>query len=114
MLFYRWWNGFDIQTHLTWARDRMVEIHFWMMGVFFEPHYSYPRTVLTKLITLVSVFDDFYDNYSTAQESTMFTSAIDRFPLSLTPIQPIYCAHLQASTIFMHTICSKYLYDNLP
>lgn len=61
----------------------MVEMHFWMMGVFFEPQYSYQRTVLTKLIMLVSVFDDFYDNYSTSEESRMFTTAIKR--LTLTP-----------------------------
>ena len=96
MLFYRWWNGFDIQTHLTWARDRMVEIHFWMMGVLFEPHYSYPRVVLTKLFTLVSVFDDFYDNYSTTEESNMFTTAINRLTFApiLTDFNHMICKHI--------------------
>ncbi|XBI87020.1 hypothetical protein VPH35_025172 [Triticum aestivum] len=94
-----WWNGFDIKIHLPWARDRMVEMHFWMMGVFFEPHYSYPRTMLTKLITLVSVFDDFYDNYSTAQESTMFTSAIDRWDEHAAEQVPTYMRPFYKGTV---------------
>ncbi|KAF7012876.1 unnamed protein product [Triticum aestivum] len=94
-----WWNGFDIQTHLTWARDRMVEIHFWMMGVLFEPHYSYPRVVLTKLFTLVSVFDDFYDNYSTTEESNMFTTAINRWDEHAVEHAPAYMRPFYKGTV---------------
>jgi hypothetical protein len=56
----------------------MLEMHFWMMGVCYEPHYSYSRIMLTKLITLASLFDDFYDNYSTTEESKVFTAALER------------------------------------
>ncbi|CAM0879102.1 unnamed protein product [Alopecurus aequalis] len=85
-----WWNPFDIRTHLIWARDRMVEMHFWMMGIFFEPHYSYQRTVLTKLYLIISVFDDFYDNYSTSEESRMFTTAITRWDENAAEQAPAY------------------------
>ncbi|KAF7005540.1 hypothetical protein CFC21_020657 [Triticum aestivum] len=94
-----WWNGFDIETHITWARNRMVEIHFWMMGVLFEPHYSYPRIVLTKLFTLVSVFDDFYDNYSTTEESNMFTKAINRWDEHAVEQAPAYMRSFYKGTI---------------
>lgn len=69
----------------------MVEMHFWMLGVFFEPQYSYAWTMLTKLITLVSVFDDFYDNYSTTEESKMFTTALERLLLASLFISILLC-----------------------
>jgi hypothetical protein len=56
----------------------MSEMHFWMTGVFHEPYYSYSRIMLTKLVMLASLFDDFYDNYSTTEESKVFTAALER------------------------------------
>jgi len=35
--------------------------------------------MVTKFTLLASLLDDFYDNYSTAEESTIFTTAIERF-----------------------------------
>ncbi|KAL6659483.1 hypothetical protein ACP70R_003523 [Stipagrostis hirtigluma subsp. patula] len=74
-----WWKGFMSRTDLRFARDRMVEIHFWMMGVVYEPYYSYSRIMLTKLIIFISLFDDLYDNYSTTEESQIFTTAMERW-----------------------------------
>ncbi|XP_052164417.1 (E)-beta-caryophyllene synthase-like [Oryza glaberrima] len=74
-----WWKELQLQDHLSFARDRMVEMHFWMLGVLFEPQYSYGRTMLTKLFIFVSIFDDIYDNYSTLEESKLFTEAIERW-----------------------------------
>ncbi|KAI4968542.1 hypothetical protein ZWY2020_045874 [Hordeum vulgare] len=45
-----WWKDFKSQTDLKFARDRMVELHFWILGVVYEPQYSYSRAMLTKLI----------------------------------------------------------------
>lgn len=77
-VWWRWWKELQLQDHLSFARDRMVEMHFWMLGVLFEPQYSYGRTMLTKLFIFVSIFDDIYDNYSTLEESKLFTEAIER------------------------------------
>ncbi|XP_020192141.1 (E)-beta-caryophyllene synthase-like [Aegilops tauschii subsp. strangulata] len=74
-----WWKDFQAQTDLQFARDRMVEIHFWMLGVVYEPQYSYSRIMLTKLVIFVSLFDDLYDNYSTTEESNIFTAALERW-----------------------------------
>uniref|UniRef100_A0A0E0LR34 Terpene synthase n=1 Tax=Oryza punctata TaxID=4537 RepID=A0A0E0LR34_ORYPU len=74
-----WWKELQLQDHLSFARDRMVEMHFWMLGVLFEPQYSYGRIMLTKLFIFVSIFDDIYDNYSTLEESKLFTEAIERW-----------------------------------
>ncbi|XP_066351293.1 (E)-beta-caryophyllene synthase-like [Miscanthus floridulus] len=75
-----WWKEF--QTHANtsiYARDRMVEMHFWMMGVFFEPQYSYSRKMLTQLIMIVSVLDYLYDNHCTTEEGNVFTAALQRW-----------------------------------
>ncbi|XBI98107.1 hypothetical protein VPH35_018368 [Triticum aestivum] len=74
-----WWKGFKSQMDIKFARDRMVELHFWILGVVYEPQYSYSRVMLTKLLIFVSLFDDFYDNYSTTEESNIFTAAMERW-----------------------------------
>ncbi|KAG8086758.1 hypothetical protein GUJ93_ZPchr0010g9909 [Zizania palustris] len=74
-----WWREVQLQDHVSFARDRMVEMHFWMVGVVFEPQYSYGRIMLTKLFIFVSIFDDLYDSYSTLEESNLFTIAMERW-----------------------------------
>ncbi|KAK8450642.1 hypothetical protein SEVIR_6G066700v4 [Setaria viridis] len=74
-----WWKDFKSRTDLRFARDRLVEMYFWMMGVVYEPYYSYSRIMLTKLVMSVSLFDDLYDNYSTTEESQIFTTAMERW-----------------------------------
>lgn len=63
---------------MRFARDRIVELHFWILGLVDEPYHSYARITLTKFILIGSLFDDFYDNYSTTEESNIFTDAIER------------------------------------
>jgi hypothetical protein len=55
-----------------------VEIHFWILGVLYEPRHSCSRIMMTKLVMFVSLFDDLFDNQSTTEESNMFTRAMDR------------------------------------
>lgn len=74
-----WWKGLQLQDHLSFARDRMVEMHFWMLGILFEPQYSYGRIVLTKFFTFISIFDDIYDSYNTLEESKLLTMATERW-----------------------------------
>lgn len=78
-LTYRWWKDFQLGTDLRFTRDRMVELHFWMMGVVYEPYYSYSRIMLTKFTIYATMFDDLYDNYGTTKESNIFTTAMERF-----------------------------------
>ncbi|XP_062190962.1 (E)-beta-caryophyllene synthase-like [Phragmites australis] len=85
-----WWKDFQSRTDLRFARDRLVEMHFWMMGVVYEPYYSYSRIMLTKLMICVSLFDDLYDNYSTTQESNIFTTAMERWDEKATEKFPAY------------------------
>ena len=48
------------------------------MGVYFEPQYMYGRNILTKVMVLVTVMDDFYDAFGTFEELAILTEAIER------------------------------------
>ncbi|CAL5376190.1 unnamed protein product [Camellia sinensis] len=78
-LLQRWWKEKEIATKLPFARDRLVECYFWILGVYFEPKYSVVRSFMTKIIALASVIDDIYDVYGTPEELQLFTDAIERW-----------------------------------
>ena len=56
----------------------MVECYFWILGVYFEPHYAQARLILTKVISLFSLMDDIYDAYGTVEELSIYTELIQR------------------------------------
>jgi hypothetical protein len=58
-------------------------MHFWMMGMVWEPYHSYARIMLTKQAMFIVLLDDIYDNYGTT-ESNVFTSALERSVTELT------------------------------
>ncbi|GMI65473.1 hypothetical protein like AT3G14490 [Hibiscus trionum] len=86
----RWWKGLDVSTNFSFARDRLVECYFWMLGVYFEPHYSIGRTFITKLIALISILDDIYDVYGTYEELEILTKAIHRWDMNCIDQLPDY------------------------
>ncbi|CAN6242051.1 unnamed protein product [Urochloa humidicola] len=94
-----WWKNFQSVTDLGFARDRMLELHFWMMGVCYEAHYSYSRIMLTKMIAIASLFDDFYDNYSTTEESNAFTAAMERWDEEAVEQLPAYLREFYLNTL---------------
>ena len=53
-------------------------MHFWMLGVIHEPCQSYARIALTKCFKLVSLMDDFCDNYSDTEEFEIFITSLER------------------------------------
>ncbi|PPD68630.1 hypothetical protein GOBAR_DD34491 [Gossypium barbadense] len=79
---YRWWKGLDVETNFPFIRDRLVECYLWILGVYFEPHYSVARTFMTKVISLTSIVDDTYDAYATYEELEIFTKAIQRWDIN--------------------------------
>ena len=76
-------EGIVVATNLSFARDRVVELHFWILGVYFEPQYSFAWRILTKKIYMASIIDDIYDVYGTHEELELFTNAIKRFNTSI-------------------------------
>ncbi|KAJ4700857.1 Sesquiterpene synthase [Melia azedarach] len=86
----RWWKVLDFANNLPFARDRVVECYFWILGVYFEPEYFLARRILTKVIAMTSVIDDIYDVYGTAEELELFTAAIERWDISTIQQLPEY------------------------
>ncbi|KAL6196401.1 hypothetical protein ACLB2K_032016 [Fragaria x ananassa] len=76
-----WWKELDFARKLSFARDRMVELYFWIVEVYLEPNYSSARKILTKVIALVSVMDDIYDAFATFEELEIFTAAMEKLNL---------------------------------
>ncbi|CAI0420815.1 unnamed protein product [Linum tenue] len=79
----QWWVDLDVATNFKYARDRIAECYLWVMGMYFEPKYSQGRRLLTKLIAVMSLGDDTYDNYATYEELVPFTEAIERWDINL-------------------------------
>ncbi|KAL4352377.1 hypothetical protein GQ457_06G022290 [Hibiscus cannabinus] len=86
----RWWRGLDVPINFPFTRDRFVECYFWILGVYFEPHYTVGRNFTTKVIALISILDDIYDIYGTYKELEIFTKAIHRWDINCIDQLPGY------------------------
>ena len=75
----RWWKNAKLGENLTFARDRLMEIFFWSMGMIDQPQFGCCRINLTKLGSLLTIVDDLYDVYGTLDELKLFTDAIERY-----------------------------------
>ncbi|XP_041993268.1 bicyclogermacrene synthase-like isoform X2 [Salvia splendens] len=79
----RWWKKLDVGNKMPYARDRLVECFFWMLGVYFEPCYAKARRILLKCISMASIIDDTYE-YATLYELQILTDAIQRWDVNAT------------------------------
>ncbi|XP_027192027.1 (-)-germacrene D synthase-like isoform X2 [Cicer arietinum] len=86
----KWWKDLDLETKFPFARNRIIELYFWSMGVYFEPQYSLGRRIMTKVLSLVSIIDDTYDVYGTIEELQLFTDAIERWDIKCMDFLPEY------------------------
>lgn len=77
-------------TKIPYARHRVVECYFWTLGVFFEPQYSLARTIVAKILSLISILDDTYDAYGTYEELELLTEAILRWDIKCMDQLPEY------------------------
>ncbi|BBH01872.1 terpene synthase 21 [Prunus dulcis] len=98
----RWWRALDFERKLPFARDRMVELYFWIVGVYFEPKYSVGRKIMTKVSVLLTIMDDIYDAFGTFEELVVFTEAIDRWDLNCSNELPNYMK------IFYHALLNLF------
>ncbi|XP_060191001.1 sesquiterpene synthase 15b-like isoform X2 [Lycium barbarum] len=86
----RWWKELDLAKALPFARDRVVELYTWSLGVYFEPQYKIARNIITKVLCFISITDDIYDTYGTLHELTLLTNAIERWNIDATEQLPSY------------------------
>ncbi|TMW90138.1 hypothetical protein EJD97_016149 [Solanum chilense] len=89
----RWWKDLDFANKYPYARDRLVECYFWILGVYFEPKYSRARKIMTKVIQMASFFDDTFDAYATFDELEPFNNAIQRWDINAIDSVPQYLRH---------------------
>lgn len=71
----------DLGLDKSFARDRLVEHYFWSNGMNSEPQYGASRNVITKVASMITIIDDFYDVYGSVEELELFTDFVDRFVL---------------------------------
>ncbi|KAK4398461.1 Beta-caryophyllene synthase [Sesamum angolense] len=81
-LITRWWKDLDFTNKLSFARDRVAECYFWILGVYFEPQYQFERRILTKVLALISIIDDIYDIYGTLDDLQLFTRIVQRWDVN--------------------------------
>lgn len=86
----RWWKDIDVPRNFPFARDRIVELFFWVSGVYFEPEFVEARDILTKVIALTSILDDIYDVYGTLEELVLITEAIQKWDVDAMDVLPEY------------------------
>ncbi|XP_045827315.1 probable terpene synthase 2 isoform X2 [Trifolium pratense] len=90
----KWWKELDVPSKLPYARERIEESCFWAMGAYFEPRYSAARSILTKLVIIITCIDDTYDAYGKIDELELFTKAIERWDINCTDNLPDYMKFL--------------------
>ncbi|WCJ33161.1 Alpha-copaene synthase [Euphorbia peplus] len=86
----QWWKNLNVPENFPYVRDRVVELYFWIMGVYFEPQYYLARKMLTKVIALATILDDTYDNFATTDELQLLTDAIQRWDVADIDTLPEY------------------------
>ncbi|KAG5601076.1 hypothetical protein H5410_032446 [Solanum commersonii] len=79
----RWWKDLDFANKIPYARDRLVECYFWILGVYFEPNYNHARKMMTKVFKITPIIDDTFDAYATYDE--LDANAIDSIPPYMRP-----------------------------
>ncbi|KXG24532.1 sesquithujene synthase A [Sorghum bicolor] len=85
-----WWKEFQAKSEMTFVRDRIVEMYFWMNGACYDPLYSRSRIILTKVTGLIAIIDDMFDTYGTTEECLEFTEALGRWDESAVHLLPEY------------------------
>nr|U3LVL5.1 RecName: Full=Germacrene D synthase; Short=LaGERDS; AltName: Full=(-)-germacrene D synthase; AltName: Full=Bicyclogermacrene synthase [Lavandula angustifolia]AGL98420.1 germacrene-D synthase [Lavandula angustifolia] len=74
----RWWTKLEVPKNMPYSRDRLVELFFWIVGVYFEPQFTTARRILVKAISMASLIDDTYE-HATLDELKVLTDVIERW-----------------------------------
>ncbi|KAF5754572.1 putative (E)-beta-ocimene synthase [Helianthus annuus] len=65
-----------------------MECFFWSVGIVFEPQYYSCRIMLTKVLALITTFDDIYDIYESLDELKALTTAVKRWDINAVENMP--------------------------
>ncbi|XP_057525719.1 probable sesquiterpene synthase [Amaranthus tricolor] len=72
-----WWE--ELHSKVPFARDRLVEAYFWILGIYYEHEYLRARQLLVKLFMIVEIFDDIFDAYGSFEILQLFAEAVNRW-----------------------------------
>ncbi|WVZ59793.1 hypothetical protein U9M48_009892 [Paspalum notatum var. saurae] len=90
----QWWKDVYQEVELNYARDRVVEVFFWSYTVYYEQDYSRARTMLTKILSLLTLTDDTYDVHGTLDDCHKLTEALRRWDDRAVSTLPMYLRKL--------------------
>nr|QBA83584.1 terpene synthase family protein [Chrysopogon zizanioides] len=85
-----WWKELYHSVNLPNTRDRIVEMYFFAFGMLQTEEYSRARLIDSKIIALVSLMDDIYDEHASFEEAQKFNEAIQRWNESAVSDLPEY------------------------
>ncbi|KAL5713790.1 hypothetical protein ACHQM5_015836 [Ranunculus cassubicifolius] len=85
-----WWKNLGLIENFPFARESLVQAYTWTIGVTDIPHHKYCRHWFTKIVMLVTLVDDAYDNYATLDEAQLLTDAVERWDVNLVQGLPDY------------------------
>ncbi|EEF48737.1 Casbene synthase, chloroplast precursor, putative [Ricinus communis] len=88
--FSTWWKDLNLASEIPYARDRMAEIFFWAVAMYFEPKYAQARMIIAKVVLLISLVDDTFDAYATIEETHLLAEAFERWDKSCLDQLPDY------------------------
>ncbi|PWZ44082.1 (S)-beta-macrocarpene synthase [Zea mays] len=74
-----WWKELHVESNLSFVRDRIVEVYFWMSGGCYDPQYSHSRIILTKIVAFITILDDTLDSHANSYESMQLAEAVERY-----------------------------------
>ncbi|KAJ1699228.1 hypothetical protein LUZ63_007740 [Rhynchospora breviuscula] len=94
-----WYKELDLSEILRYARDRLVELYFWSLAGYFEPHYTRARVMYTKYGVVATVVDDTFDIYATYEESKLLNDAFQRWDEKAIDCLPMYLKNLYLTVI---------------
>ncbi|KAM0058361.1 putative beta-farnesene synthase [Helianthus debilis subsp. tardiflorus] len=98
----KWWKELDLKNKLRYVRDRLVEVYFLILGIYFEPRHSRTRMFLLKTCIWLVVLDDTFDNYGTHEELKIFTDAVQRWSISCLDMLPEYMKQIYQQLLNLH------------
>ncbi|KAI7751279.1 hypothetical protein M8C21_003871 [Ambrosia artemisiifolia] len=98
----KWWKDLDLGNKLPYVRDRLIEVYFWILAIYFEPQHSRTRMFLLKTCIWLVVLDDTFDNYGTYEELQIFTDAVQRWSINCLDMLPDYMKQIYQQLLDLH------------
>uniref|UniRef100_A0ACD5VBH1 Uncharacterized protein n=1 Tax=Avena sativa TaxID=4498 RepID=A0ACD5VBH1_AVESA len=89
-----WWNSFSGNVGLSFIRGRIVESYTWAYVVYHEKGFKLPRSIISKMIVIITTLDDIYDTHATIEECRKLNGAIQRWDESAVSVLPEYLKNL--------------------